>query len=155
MKVHLRQIPEGGTLHLEGEEDARFLDLEQASAQAVSSLSYCLDAGVSEGGVFATGRLEVRVRTACVACLEPFEIDVIVPDFATRNELEGRELVDLGPEVREDIHLALPAHPRCDVQGRKACPASFPPARADAPEPAGNAAWGALDKLQTKNIKSN
>ena len=155
MKVHLRQIPEGGTLHLAGEENPHFLGLEQASAHPVSPLSYNLDVGMSDGGVFATGQLGVRVRTTCVACLEPFEFDLQVEDFAVRKELDGRELVDLGPEVREDIHLALPAHPRCDAHGRKACPASFPQARADAPEPPGDAAWGALDNLRLKNTKRN
>ena len=57
MKVHLRQIPEGGTLHLEGEENAGPLGLEEAGAQAVGPLRYSLDVGLSEGGIFVTGRL--------------------------------------------------------------------------------------------------
>ena len=36
-----------------------------------------------------------------------------------------RESVDLTPDMREDIHLALPAHPRCDADGSKICPARF------------------------------
>ena len=35
MKIHLRQIPQGGTLHVEGDEDAGFLDLEEVGAQRV------------------------------------------------------------------------------------------------------------------------
>ena len=35
MKIHLRQIPQGGTLHVEGDEDAGFLDLEEADAHAL------------------------------------------------------------------------------------------------------------------------
>ena len=31
MKIHLRQIPQGGTLHVEGVEDAGFLELEEAA----------------------------------------------------------------------------------------------------------------------------
>ena len=30
MKIHLRQIPPGGTLHVEGVEDPGFLELEEA-----------------------------------------------------------------------------------------------------------------------------
>ncbi len=112
MKVHLRQIPSGETLHLEGEEESSLLELELADAQPVGPLSYSLDVGVSDGGLFATGRLTQRVRLKCVACLEPFEKEIISNNFATQIELTGNESVDLTSEAREDIHLLLPAHPR-------------------------------------------
>lgn len=150
MKIHLRQIPPGGTLHLEGEEDAEFLDPAECGAEPAAPLRYSLDAGLSEGGLFATGRLEVRVRLKCVACLEPFETDLIIEDFALQKELDGRELVDLIPEIREDIYLVLPPHPRCDADGRRKCSASFPQAPASRP-PAGPSGWDALDKLKTDN----
>ena len=151
MKVHLRQIPAGGTLHLEGEEDPTPLGLEEAGAEPVGPLEYSLDAGVSEGGLFATGSLVQRVRMTCVSCLEPFERDIVVDPFATQIELEGSELVDLTPEAREDIHLFLPAHPRCDQGGEKTCPAHFQAGARTAPLPTEKAArpalWEALDQL--------
>jgi len=151
MKVHLRQIPQGGTLHLEDEVDPAFLELEAAGIQAVSPLRYTLDVGISESGLFAAGSVGVRVRMKCVACLEDFETEIAIEPFGLQKELDGREEVDLAPEIREDIHLALPAHPRCDADGRKTCPASFPQAPADASTPSGTAAWSALDKLKTDN----
>jgi len=151
MKVHLRQIPEGGTLHLEGEEDPKFLGLEEAGADPIGPLEYSIDAGVSEGGLFATGTLAQKVRMTCVSCLEPFERQIVVDPFATQIELEGSELVDLTPEVREDIHLLLPAHPRCDQGGEKTCPAHFPAGARTTPLPTEKAErpalWEALDKL--------
>jgi uncharacterized metal-binding protein YceD (DUF177 family) len=148
MKIHLRQIPQGGTLHLEAAEDPRFLELEEIGARPVSPVRYALDVGVSGGGIFATGRLSLRIRLRCVACLGEFETELIIEPFALQAELDGRELVDLAPQIREDIHLALPAHPRCDADGRKICPARFSQAPADASQPPGNAPWGALDKLK-------
>jgi len=146
MKVHLLQIPQGETLHLEGEEPADGLDLLEAGAEAVSPLAYSLDIGCSEGGLFATGRLQVRVRMRCVKCLEPVELDIVADPFSFQTELTGREQIDLTPFLREDIHLLLPPHPRCDAGA--ACPA------ADAinlgqplPEMAASA-WDALDKLK-------
>jgi len=151
MKVHLRQIPAGGTLHLEGEEDPEFLDLQEAGAEPVGLLEYSLDAGLSDGGLFATGTVAQRVRMTCVSCLESFEREIVVDPFATQVELEGSELVDLTPEVREDIHLLLPAHPRCDQGGEKTCPAHFPAGARTAPLPTEKAArpaiWEALDQL--------
>lgn len=150
MKIHLRQIPQGGTLHVEGAEDAGFLDLEEADAHACSPLEYELDVGLSGGGLFATGRLSVCVRLRCVACLDEFETTLSVDPFALQKELDGRESVDLTEEVREDIHLALPAHPRCDAEGKKTCPARFSQAPGDASQPPGDAPWGVLDGLKTE-----
>jgi uncharacterized metal-binding protein YceD (DUF177 family) len=153
MKVHLRQIPAGSTLHLEGEEDSAPLGLEEAGAESVGPLEYSLDVGLSDGGLYATGSLAQRVRMTCVSCLESFEREVIVDPFATQVELEGSELVDLTPEVREDIHLLLPAHPRCDQGGEKTCPAHFPAGARTAPlqteKTARPAVWEALDQLKT------
>jgi uncharacterized metal-binding protein YceD (DUF177 family) len=153
MKIHLRQIPQGGTLHLEDAEDPRFLELEQVEARPLSPLFYALDVGVSGGGIFATGRLSLRIRLRCVACLNDFETDLIVDPFVLQKELDGRESVDLTVEMREDIQLALPAHPRCDADGRKMCPARFPQAPAET-QPPGNAPWGALDKLKTEKLEN-
>ena len=117
MKVHLRHIPEGDTLHLEGEESAEPLGLEEAGFTPVSPLSYSLDVGLSGGGLFATGRLAVRVRVQCVSCLEDFEREMVVDPFAMQMDLTGGELIGLTPQAREDIHLNLPAHPRCASNG--------------------------------------
>ena len=153
MKVHLRQIPRGETIHLEAEEDSATLELGQAGAEPLGPLHYALDVGLSDGGLFATGRLSQRVRMTCVSCLDSFERDIVSPHFATQMELTGSELVDLTPEVREDIHLLLPAHPRCDQGGEKLCPAHYPGdahisslQSEETPRPA---IWASLDQLNT------
>ncbi len=156
MKVHLRQIPHGETLHLEGEERSESLELEQVDAEPIGPLCYSIDVGLSDGGLFATGRVRQRVRMTCVCCLEQFEQEIVSGHFATQIELSGIESVDLTPEVREDIHLLLPAHPRCDQGGEKTCPAHFPVAAPNSPLQASlqrdttrPAIWAALDQLNT------
>ena len=153
MNVHLAQIPPGGTLHLEGREDAASLGLEEGGAQPTGPLEYSLDVGLSEGGLFATGRVSVPVRMTCVSCLEPFEKRIASDHFALQMELPGPETVDLTPEVREDIHLLLPSHPKCDQGGDKTCPARFPSGARTSPMAVEKAArpaiWQALDQLNT------
>jgi uncharacterized metal-binding protein YceD (DUF177 family) len=152
MKVHLLQIPKGDTLHLEGEEDSSALELELAGAETIGPLHYSLDVGLSGGGLFVTGRLRQRVRMTCVSCLDSFEAEIISNPFAIQLELSGSESVDLTPEVREDMHLLLPAHPRCDQGGEKTCPARYPVAAPAFPlqgERMRPAVWAALDKLNT------
>lgn len=145
MKVHIRQIPQGETLHIEGEEDAARLDLQDAGATPVSTLRYSLDVGLSEGGLFATGRISIRVRMQCVACLGDLERDIVADPFSLQTELTGREQIDLTPFVREDIHLLLPPHPRCDSGAE--CPAGAPRTSLH-PLNTGASAWAALDKLK-------
>lgn len=126
--VHLHHIPADGTLSLVGEvavADLGPFGFEEAGVKPLGPLRYQLEVGLSEGGLFATGTVALLVRAACVSCLEPFEYEVATYEFAMQKELVGSELVDLTPEVREDIHLLLPMHPRCALGGNK-CPAQFP-----------------------------
>jgi uncharacterized protein len=145
--VHLRQVPPEGK-HIEGEEDAGFLDLDAIAARPAGPVRYSLDVGLSGGGLFATGRVSVAVELRCVACLQPFVFEAVVDPFATQVEIDGRELVDLGPSVREDLLLALPNHPRCDQSSGPSCPYRHPEdPGASRAEPTGSA-WGELDKLK-------
>ena len=125
IKVHLQHIPENESLHVCGEADPICLDLAEAEAEAVGPLFYDLQVGVSGPGFFATGSLSQKVKMTCVACLEPFEYQIETSEFAMQRDLEGSELVDLTEEVREDIHLLLPMHPRCDMGGNNKCSAQF------------------------------
>ena len=148
MKVHVLQIPEDG-LHIEGEAPNEVLDLNSDRAKATSPIAYSLDVGLSGGGLFATGTLSVEVECQCVRCLEKFARSLNVDDFACQVELDGREMVDLTEHVREDILLALPAHPHCDWDGEKVCKAQFRDAPSEA-EPLDDPreVWKGLDKLK-------
>ena|SRR6266481_5550686 len=153
MKVHLNQIPSEGKRY-EGEDPSSILDLHEPEVQPVSPVSYGLDVGVSGGGLFATGRLGVEMRLQCVVCLENFVRPVEVNDFACQVELTGNETVDLTEPMREDILLALPAHPHCDWNGDRVCPGAFPTAMvAPTADPAAEPppVWSALDQLKLKS----
>jgi uncharacterized protein len=147
MKVHLRQIQADG-LHLEGEEECPVLDLAAEDVVCTGPLRYSLDLGISEGALWVTGNLVQPVELKCVRCLEPFRFNVEVPAFSIHHELTGPELIDLTPYVREDILLNLPAHPHCDREGGRKCPAALsetPPSEADSKR---TPDWSALDKLK-------
>ena len=106
MKVHLNQIPDEG-LHIEGEEDSAILELDDPLFRCKGPIHYALDVGLSGGGLFATGRLDVEMEVECVSCLERFVFPMRVENFAMQTELTGGETVDLTPFVREDTLLAL------------------------------------------------
>ena len=147
MKVHLRQIPAEG-LHLEGEEDCPIQDLASEDFECAGPLRYSLDVGISEGAIWASGRLEQPVQLRCVSCLEMFVHTIEVPEFALHMDAGGPELVDFAPMVREDILLNLPPYPRCDRHGGRECPAANTIAERGSEEPAVRKPdWSALDKL--------
>jgi uncharacterized protein len=149
ISVHLQQLPLDGQ-HLEGEEDATFLDLGEIGAKAAGPVRYELDIGLSGGGLFATGRVSAPVEMTCVACLQPFVFEAVVEPFATQVEIDGRELVDLTPLVREDILLALPNHPRCDLTNSSPCPFQSAAKSAGGTQKSTESAWDQLDKLKLK-----
>ncbi len=148
MKVHVLQIPPEG-LRCEGEEPSGILDLDGPRTRATGPITYALDIGLSDGGLFATGTLTVPVECECVRCLEKFPRSLDVNDFACQVELEGREMVDLTEYLREDTLLALPAHPHCDWNGEKVCKAQFRDAASEA-EPLDDHrdVWKGLDQLK-------
>ncbi len=152
MKIHLRQIHAEG-LHLEGEEECLIPDLSAEEVRCKGPLRYTLDLGISEGSLWATGSLSQPVELTCVRCLEPFPFDIEAKAFSIHVELTGPELIDLTPYLREDILLNLPAHPHCDREGGRACPAAKL-AETTAPSPDGDDKpqpdWSALDKLKLK-----
>ena len=148
MKIHLRQIKVDG-LHLEGEEKCAIPDLEAEGVACVGPLRYSLDAGVSEGALWVTGHLAQPVELKCVRCLEPFRFEIEVPALSIHHDLTGPELIDLAPYVREDILLNLPAHPHCDREGGRQCPAAgTTKSEAEGEDGKRTPDWSALDKLK-------
>ena len=148
MKIHLKQIPPEG-LHLEGEEDCLIPELASDGVRCLGPMQYKNDLGISESSLWVNGSLNQPVELSCVACLEKFAHDIDVPAFALHTELHGPETVDLGPFMREDILLNLPAHPRCDREDGRVCKAAKSKAPAAA-ETKRKPDWSALDKLKLK-----
>ncbi len=147
MKIHTLQIPPEGK-HVEGEDPAQVLDLQDSTAVPAAPLRYSLDVGLSDGGLFATGEIESAYRLACVSCLEEFHYPIKISDFACQVELGSSEEVDLTETLREDIVLALPAHPHCDWNGVSTCPGMHKrPAESAQPEPP-RPVWEELDRLK-------
>jgi len=151
MKFHIKNIPPEGK-HFEGEDPATILELNDPGTVPITPVRYSLDVGLSEGGLFATGELAVDLECRCVSCLEAFVLPLRVDDFACQVELEGRDEIDLTEPVREDIILALPAHPRCDMVGGKVCPGVKRPTDATSTEDGTPApeVWAALDQLKIR-----
>ena len=147
--VHLNQLPPDG-MRLEGYELPGFLDLEAIGAKPVGPVHYELEVGLSGGGIFATGLVALPVEMTCVACLQPLVYQAVANSFAAQVQMDGRELVDLTPAVREELLLALPNHPRCDQLADHRCPYHAPETSGGGEPEKVPSAWDKLEKLKTK-----
>ena len=150
MKIHLRQIPPEG-LHLEGDEECPLSTLESEELQCTGPLHYELDAGISEGALWVNGSLVQPVELRCVRCLESFPFEIEIKDFTVHTDLTGPEEIDLGPFMREDVLLNLPAHPHCDREGGRICPAPVTHRAGESElRPKSPTDWSALDELNIR-----
>ena len=108
------------------------MELEEIGARPVSPVRYSLDVGVSGGGIFATGTsqsphpLEVRGLPGRAWGRVDHRA------FRPSRELDGRELVDLAPQIR-GRYTSCSAGSSPDVMrmDAKVCAARFSQAPAD------------------------
>ena len=124
MKIHLRQIPEEG-LHLETEEPADFSQICPPRTTSGRSAPCIIRSTWACPATACGRRANCGVPTwnsSASAAWNRSSTHSTVGDLALQVELPATETVDLTPELREDILLALPAHPHCDWSGERVCP---------------------------------
>ncbi len=158
--VFLSQL-ERGAVFLKGSISIEDLGLEvnDELMHFNRALDYDLEVEVIGEGILAKGGVRIVVDCDCSRCLKPFEYALVFEDWACHLALEGEEKVvidgdsvDLTPQIREDIVLALPQHPLCDsncnglpgaVKSDEGKPSATP---SGGPKP--NSVWDKLDKLK-------
>lgn len=152
MKIHLRQL-EAGQTQFAGRVEQDVYQLEDETVVPRGGYEYDVEAGQQGQSVWVTGQVSASFDLRCVNCLEMFRYSVELPDFAAQQDVSGPEIIDLTDEVREDILLALPPHPKCDVDGDVICPGRRLAAD-HAPEKApqerarsSDSSWDALNQL--------
>ena len=146
IKINTAQIgPEG--LHIDGEEDSAILELESIHGIPVfrcSPIHYDLNATMVGQDLLVTGSAFVELETECVTCLDRIKVKV------------GE--VDMTPEIREDILLAMPSRFKCSENCKGLCSGcgvnlNTEKCRCSAKkkkqkQPLPNDTWSALDDLK-------
>ena len=150
MKIQVNQIPAKGEA-FQGKEHNDILELNDPGIRPVDTLSYSLFAQFDDDTLLVTGTLSILLELDCVSCLQPFIYLLEVRDFSAEIPAGPNDTVDLTPYLREDIVLALPAHPRCDLDGSRVCPGpKIPQQVTEEKEPSQPDAWAALDELNLR-----
>lgn len=114
-----------GPVQLTGELPPEGLGLETLDpcVRAVHPVVYDLRIERMGDELLVQGSLRTVLDCDCVRCLGSFEQPLVLDPWAALLPLKGEEavpvvseMVDLTPQVREDILLALPQHPVCGPQ---------------------------------------
>jgi uncharacterized protein len=121
MKVNVKRIPIDGE-QLSGSEPGSIIEIEDEDVHFTALVEFDLFAQIQGPALLVTGKLRTKVGMRCSRCLRPFDQRLLVPDFVFHQELTGEDFVDLTPQMREDIILALPQRALCERNCKGLCP---------------------------------
>ena len=156
MRVAPKQIPPEGK-SFSGEEPSRILELGPGGEVVFEGpIRYKVRVVVVSGEVVVLGKMAARATFRCSRCAEPFPQDVTdVPLECSIPVPDLDQSVDLTPEMRESMLLALPAHPVCSSGCKGLCPqcgTNLNKERCNC-SPRIAAGWEALNNLKLKTRK--
>ena len=141
MQINVHAVPDTG-LELADDISAEELGLDIDETEGVGTCYLSVWVKKLGAGFQVTGQARVTVAQECARCLEPIE-RTVEPTFGmiyekaglahTRTEEHIRQgdlgitffsdnEIDLGPEVKQAVRLALPLKPLCQANCQGLCP---------------------------------
>ncbi len=157
--INIRHL-ETESLLIKGDLPSAELEMDNFDSviHPAEKLSYDLEVQRLEHNLLIQGKLRLPLKCECVRCLKEFSCNIDFSDWACHLPLAGDDkvdvqgdFVDLTPHIREDILLALPQHPLCDVECSglpKGSAAKVKKLSGTGKFEAKPAAWAELDKLK-------
>ena len=138
--------------HFEGNDPVEVFGLENdVSLHAAGPLRYSVDAEQVDDQLIVRGKISASMSCRCIRCSCWFGVPAEISDFLVALEIgEEDELVDLTPDMREAIILALPDYPVCRDACKGLCPhcgVDLNEKTCDCRPPADNR-WTGLDGLE-------
>ena len=144
---------------LSGDLDAAALDLSVGDGlvEPAGPVSYDFQVEQIDEELLVRGTVGLDVACICSRCAEAFRLRVVENAFVNAYPLdETSDYVDLTPDLREAIILALPRYPVCRETCRGFCPRcgtnlNHESCRCTSEGPDGR--WGALDTLPLGRVR--
>ena len=153
MKIDVRHVHDTEK-HFTGTLDpARDIGLEpEVSFTPTGPLAYDMLVQVVGQELLVRGSVDLPVDYECSRCGEKVSTSVKLPAFCHAYPiLEDSDIIDVGPDIREDILLAAPAYPLCFQECKGLCPrcgTNLNTGVCSCQEPGTESPWGALDDLK-------
>ena len=123
MEINLTNLGEE-YLRFEGSDPAEVFGLaDDPGLKATGPLEYRVSAEQVSGRLIVRGKISAAMSCRCSRCAKWEATTAEVDDFLVALEVgEEDEVVDLTPEMREAIILALPDYPICRDSCKGLCP---------------------------------
>lgn len=121
MRINVKRIPDGGE-PFRGDDPGSIIDVDDPNVRFTHEIAYDLLAQIQGNALLVTGQLATVATLRCGRCLKEFEQPLRVEQFVFHEELTGADFVDLTPQIREDIILALPQRALCQENCKGLCP---------------------------------
>lgn len=122
--VDVARLADGGE-RLQGELDPQALELDAATSEVMQpdgGIGYDLFVQTVGAELLARGSVRQRLHSLCVRCGCSFSLPVADEELVVALPLAETDVfVDLTPELREAIIIALPSHPLCRAACRGLC----------------------------------
>jgi uncharacterized metal-binding protein YceD (DUF177 family) len=136
----------------DGEIPAQVFEMDNDPlARPESGLRYHVHIQLAGKELVATGQLDADFRLRCSKCGDFFSTCIRSPSFLQAYDLsEGVEILDLTPDLREDLLLEVPAYPACADATSGTCPNLDRLREVEkrlGTAPRSDNRWGALDNL--------
>ncbi len=106
--------------------------------------------------------MDVPLKVRCERCLEEFDYTLHVPCTISVSLKGDEQEVDLTEDLHEEVMLALPTYPKCELIG-KTCQINdimgefgldkAPQPGVNSAAPSGQSVWDALDAVSTDPTK--
>ncbi len=153
--IPLEEFPEEGR-NLSGELDAAVFGIDSAALRSTGPLSYELEVQLFETELMVRGGITAPFELRCDRCLARFPYTVELEGIAFSYDVKGKLALDITEDLREEVVLALPSYPKCEISGLE-CEINdtfgdfrldkSPQSGVDSATPSGESVWDALDSL--------
>lgn len=150
MKINIHHVPEEG-LRIEGEDPASILDIQDHEWSFHEPVQHRLDATLLNDALLVTGRVWTEGLVRCSRCLKEFKQPIEVRDFIAHCPRTQDDIVDLTPEIRENIILEIPQKPLCREDCKGLCPVcgcDWNERKCKCKQPSADMRWAGLDNLK-------
>ena len=153
--IPLEGFPEEG-LRCRGEVDSSVLALQDSGMRSHGAISYDLEAQLFDNELVVRGALAAPFTMRCDRCLDEFEFTVRVQELALSFEVGEETALDITDSLREELILALPAYPKCELADKECQILDInndfrldkaPLSGVNSATPSGESVWDALDQF--------
>lgn len=153
--IPLEDFPEGAQRFC-GEVDSSILALATSGMRPSGPISYDFEAQLFENELVLRGSAAAPFVMRCDRCLAEFDYTVRVDNIAIAVDVEELAEADITDDVREELILALPGYPKCELSGKECQNHDIiddfrldksPSPGVNSATPSGESVWNALDKL--------